>query len=85
MKCATISAVEDVLSVVSEKKKMMVTVLEPLMIVGAEKKKKRLISMGGCGTIRDIYGEVVFIYHAVCRAFRHGRVRVSAGAVRTEC
>ena len=39
MKCATISAVEDVLSVVSEKKKMMVTVLEPLMIVGAEKKK----------------------------------------------
>ena len=38
MKCATISAVEDVLSVVSERK-MMVTVLEPLMIVGAEKKK----------------------------------------------
>ena len=82
MKCATISAVEDVLSVVSERK-MMVTVLEPLMIVGAE--KKRLISMGGCGTIWGVYGEIVFIYNAVCRAFRHGRVRVSAGAVRTEC
>lgn len=34
------------------------------------------------GIIAAVYGEIVFIYHAVGHAFGHGRLRVSAaGAI----